>query len=163
MRHFYEKRRFEPAWLTDQGPRPQTAELLQAIDASALEGLDPQRYQKDRLASFLEEVKATESYDSPAAQRLLAYVDMHLTYTFLTLAAHLERSVFDPAVTTAVARFQRRHGLEITGKIDQDTLEELNVPAAARVRQIEINLERWRWMPGDLGSRLFDQDQVAEG
>src|SRR5215213_2857726 len=44
MRHFYEQRKFQPAWLTANGPRPQAQELLQAIDASASEGLDPRRY-----------------------------------------------------------------------------------------------------------------------
>ncbi len=28
----------------------------------------------------------------------------------------------------------------------------LNVPVAARLRQIELNMERWRWLPRDLGS-----------
>jgi len=267
MRHFYEQRKFQPAWLTANGPRPQAQELLQAIDASASEGLDPRRYQRDRLASLLQEVQNTKSYDDPAAQRLLAYTDMHLTYTFLTLAAHLatgrqqpetlridwytkprnvdldarlEKSLaekgnlddalrtlrppedgykplvdalnryrqiaaqggwpilasrdglkpgsrgeqvgalenrlraegylpaaqqgdaakpesydYDQAVADAVARFQKLHGLEVTGKVDKDTLEELNVPAAERVQQIQLNLERWRWMPSDFGQRYI--------
>jgi hypothetical protein len=54
---------------------------------------------------------------------------------------------YDPAVTAAVIRFQRRHGLEETGSIDGETLAELNVPAAGRVRQIELNLERCRRQP----------------
>jgi murein L,D-transpeptidase YcbB/YkuD len=29
----------------------------------------------------------------------------------------------------------------------------MNVPAAARVRQLELNMERWRWLPRDLGER----------
>src|SRR6185436_15760350 len=63
--------------------------------------------------------------------------------------------VFDNSVTAAVARFQKRYGLEVTGKVDEDTLAEMDVPAAARVRQIELNLERWRWMPSDLGERYI--------
>ncbi|HKH45264.1 MAG TPA: L,D-transpeptidase family protein [Thermoanaerobaculia bacterium] len=267
MRHFYEQRKFQPAWLTAQGPRPQAQELLKAIDASATEGLDPRRYQKDRLASLLKEVENTKSYDDPAAQRLLAYTDMHLSYTFLTLAAHLatgrqqpetlridwytkprnvdldarlekalaEKGNLDDALRTlrppedgykplvdalnryrqiaaqggwptlapsdelkpgsrgeqvgalknrlraegylsaaqqgeaakpetydydktladAVARFQKLHGLEVTGKVDEDTLAELNVPAAERLEQIRLNLERWRWMPSDFGQRYI--------
>jgi murein L,D-transpeptidase YcbB/YkuD len=54
---------------------------------------------------------------------------------------------YDPAVTAAVVRFQRRHGLEATGSVDAATLAELNVPAAGRVRQIELNLERCRRQP----------------
>jgi murein L,D-transpeptidase YcbB/YkuD len=54
---------------------------------------------------------------------------------------------YDPVVTAAVIRFQRRHGLETTGNVDGETLAELNVPATGRVRQIELNLERFRRQP----------------
>lgn len=62
---------------------------------------------------------------------------------------------FDAALAAAVSRFQRRHGLEVTGKVDKDTLEELNVPVADRIQQIQVNMERWRWMPGSLGDRYI--------
>lgn len=54
---------------------------------------------------------------------------------------------YDAAVTAAVIRFQRHHGLEETGSVDGETLAELNVPAFGRVRQIELNLERCRRQP----------------
>lgn len=59
--------------------------------------------------------------------------------------------VFDDAVAQGIARFQQRHGLEPDGKLGEDTVAELNVPVQQRIRQIEINLERWRWMPSSLG------------
>ncbi|HEX5715269.1 MAG TPA: L,D-transpeptidase family protein [Thermoanaerobaculia bacterium] len=59
--------------------------------------------------------------------------------------------VFDDAVAQAVSRFQQRHGLEPDGKMGEDTLAELNVPVQERIQQIEINLERWRWLPNTLG------------
>jgi murein L,D-transpeptidase YcbB/YkuD len=62
---------------------------------------------------------------------------------------------FDAALASAVSRFQRRHGLEVTGKVDKDTLEELNVPVQDRITQIQVNMERWRWMPGSLGDRYI--------
>jgi murein L,D-transpeptidase YcbB/YkuD len=63
---------------------------------------------------------------------------------------------YDEALAAAVSHFQRRHGLEPTGKVDGETLAELNVPAEERVRQIEVNLERWRWMPASLGDRYIE-------
>lgn len=62
---------------------------------------------------------------------------------------------FDEAMVVAVARFQKRHGLEPTGKLDKETLAELNVPVERRIRQIELNLERWRWLPSSLGDRYI--------
>ncbi|HSL99074.1 MAG TPA: L,D-transpeptidase family protein, partial [Candidatus Limnocylindria bacterium] len=62
-------------------------------------------------------------------------------------------SLLDDAVETAVRRFQRRHGLAVDGVVGRHTLAALNVPVEKRVRQIELNLERWRWIPHDLGDR----------
>ncbi len=59
--------------------------------------------------------------------------------------------VFDDAVAQGISRFQQRHGLEPDGKLGEDTVAELNVPVQDRIRQIELNLERWRWMPSSLG------------
>jgi murein L,D-transpeptidase YcbB/YkuD len=50
-------------------------------------------------------------------------------------------------------RFQARHGLEVDGRMGAQTLLALNVPLKERIRQIELNLERWRWLPQDLGER----------
>jgi murein L,D-transpeptidase YcbB/YkuD len=60
---------------------------------------------------------------------------------------------FDGAVAAALERFERRHGQEPDGVLDHGTVAALNVPAEQRVRQIELNLERWRWLPDDLGLR----------
>ena len=63
--------------------------------------------------------------------------------------------VYDGTMAAAVSHFQRRHGLEVTGKVDADTLTELNVPVADRIRQLKGNLERWRWLPATLGDRYI--------
>jgi L,D-transpeptidase YcbB len=63
---------------------------------------------------------------------------------------------FDPSLAEAVRRFQRRHGLDADGVVGRATLAALNVPAQERLRQIEINLERWRWLPAELGDRHIE-------
>ncbi len=51
------------------------------------------------------------------------------------------------ALVDAVRRFQGRHSLEPDGAIGPGTIDVLNVPVATRVRQIEMALERERWLP----------------
>ncbi|MCB2170036.1 MAG: L,D-transpeptidase family protein [Deltaproteobacteria bacterium] len=68
-------------------------------------------------------------------------------------ASELKTACFDDRLATAVAEFQRRHGLNADGVVGERTLAALNVPVEQRIRQIQLNLERWRWMPEDLGSR----------
>jgi murein L,D-transpeptidase YcbB/YkuD len=52
-----------------------------------------------------------------------------------------------------VARFQWRHGLNNDGVVGQETLAALNITAAKRVSQIEINLDRMRWIPREFPER----------
>ncbi|HEY4575634.1 MAG TPA: L,D-transpeptidase family protein [Thermoanaerobaculia bacterium] len=61
------------------------------------------------------------------------------------------RDLFDAPLQAALVKFQDRHGLDPDGKMGKGTLAALDVPAEQRVRQIEINLDRWRWLPRDLG------------
>jgi len=77
--------------------------------------------------------------------------------------------VFDDALHEAAQAFQQRHGLGVDGLVGQQSLRALNVSAGQRVQQIVYNLERWRWLPDDLGERhirvniaAFDL-QVMEG
>ena len=58
---------------------------------------------------------------------------------------------FDEALAGSIRRFQERHGIEPHGHLDATTLAELNVPVERRIRQVELNLERWRWIPRRLG------------
>ena len=60
--------------------------------------------------------------------------------------------LYDPDLVAAVKWFQYRHGLTEDGIVAATTLGELNVPIGQRIRQIELNLERRRWMDDDLGA-----------
>ncbi len=55
--------------------------------------------------------------------------------------------VYDPDLVKAVKRFQERQGLDPDGVIGEATLSQLQIPPAGRVRQIELALERLRWLP----------------
>jgi murein L,D-transpeptidase YcbB/YkuD len=61
----------------------------------------------------------------------------------------------DAELFEGLRRFQTRHGLEADGRLGPQTLRALNVSLRDRTRQIELNLERWRWLPHDLGERYI--------
>jgi murein L,D-transpeptidase YcbB/YkuD len=56
-------------------------------------------------------------------------------------------NVYQGALVDAVKHFQRRHGLEEDGCLGPHTLKELNTPLNRRVAQLQLTLERWRWLP----------------
>jgi murein L,D-transpeptidase YcbB/YkuD len=68
---------------------------------------------------------------------------------------------YDRVLEDGVRDFQARHGLAEDGIVSAATLAALNVPAAERVRQIELNLERWRWLPRELGDRYVMVNSAA--
>ena len=53
----------------------------------------------------------------------------------------------------AIARFQWRHGLNADGVVGEQTLAALKITAFKRLRQIELNLERMRWLPHEFPER----------
>ncbi|MGI9371114.1 MAG: L,D-transpeptidase family protein, partial [Hyphomicrobiales bacterium] len=60
---------------------------------------------------------------------------------------------YDEGLEIAVRSFQRRHGLDADGAVGKQSMFALNVSAEERMRQIIVNMERWRWMPEDLGDK----------
>lgn len=62
---------------------------------------------------------------------------------------------YDTNTAAGIKAFQEHHGLKVTGIADAATKAAINVPIETRIRQVELNLERWRWMPDDFGARHF--------
>ena len=56
-------------------------------------------------------------------------------------------TVYSPELAEAIKRFQARHGLLEDGILGAGTVAALNTPLADRVRQLELTLERLRWLP----------------
>jgi murein L,D-transpeptidase YcbB/YkuD len=75
---------------------------------------------------------------APLAERLRLLGDLPEGGTF---------DSYNGALVDGVKHFQARHGLATDGKLDANTLRELNTPLSERVQQIDDALERWRWMP----------------
>jgi L,D-transpeptidase YcbB len=81
----------------------------------------------------------------------------------LTLKKHLAllneiapqevNAVFDEKMAKALRRYQAKNGITPSGKLDYPTVTRLNVPLAALIRQLCINMERFKWMPENLGRK----------
>ncbi|HEX2835325.1 MAG TPA: L,D-transpeptidase family protein [Thermoanaerobaculia bacterium] len=81
-----------------------------------------------------------------------------------------DSALFDAELEELVRHFQSHHGITEDGIVGPETLRELNVSADDRARQIAVNMERWRWMPDDLGASCilvniaaFRLDVIEEG
>jgi murein L,D-transpeptidase YcbB/YkuD len=84
--------------------------------------------------------------------RLVASGDLVEQPAATTAGDELE---YDAALAAAVKAFQTQHGLKPDALVHAATVSELNVSVHDRIRQIELNLERWRWLPRRLGERYI--------
>lgn len=66
-----------------------------------------------------------------------------------------ESPFFDQKLKEAIERFQRRHNLEVDGIIGRGTVKALNMTISERISQIKLNLEKYRWLPENLGDRYI--------
>jgi len=73
----------------------------------------------------------------------------------LSLDKSISEAMFDDTIEKAVILFQKLHGLDTDGVVGYMTLKALNVPVETRVRQIELNMERMRWISRNLGQRYI--------
>ena len=63
-----------------------------------------------------------------------------------------DSAFYDNTLKAAVISYQKRNGLDASGNIGPQTLGEMNVPVEDRIKQIQVNMERLRWLPQRLPS-----------
>ena len=87
----------------------------------------------------------------------IALIRARLAYEapLLTLSASDNARYYDQQLEQAVKNFQTKYNLKIDGVIGRDTIDAMNISAQDRVKQIQIALERHRWMPKELGPRYL--------
>ena len=96
------------------------------------------------LTTLLKPVKPGDPYpDVPRLTRLL----MLLGDLQPRAAIDANKQIYEDALVEAVKHFQERHGLEADGVIGKRTLSALNIPISRRIVQLQLALERWRWLP----------------
>lgn len=133
--------------------------------ATAIDGLSPNTPNYARLKTALADYRAKEAAGGftpvPEGETLkpgmtdarLDTLRQRLAEQDLFSPGSHSGAVYDGALVEAVKLFQERHGLEVDGIIGKATLAEINVPISTRIGQMELNMERRRWMPDDLGAR----------
>ena len=156
------------------GRRTVTQEELELNSRQAMDaigGFDPivsvdTEYNLQRVAEYYERLTAIGGWpdvpesifrlglnsDTRAVRDLRSYL-MH-TGDLSQDAGLSDR--FDTPVDAAVRGFQARHGLKITGQIDEFTYWAMKVPAATRLNQIKLNIERVRGLEGKLADRYVN-------
>jgi L,D-transpeptidase YcbB len=63
--------------------------------------------------------------------------------------------LFDEDLVRAVEHFQQRHTLHEDGAFGPNTVAAMNVPVEARIETVRLNLDRWRWLPRELGDEFL--------
>jgi murein L,D-transpeptidase YcbB/YkuD len=137
----------------------------QAVDFSAfLESLAPQSDNyarlKRRLAQFREKAAQGGFVPVPDGEVLkpgmtdprIATLRLRLMEEDIPGAEAHSGEVYDGTLVEAVRVFQEYHGLDADGVIGKATLAQLNTPINDKLIQMELNMERRRWMPDDLGA-----------
>lgn len=164
----FEPQQMDPAWFIVPTPTPDsTAALRTALDTQHLTqwlaGLPPPH------RDYIELRKALARYRALVAQGGWPLIEEGPKLTpgnhdtrvpilrrrfeisgELAPAEVNDASLYDSDLADTVRQFQARHGLDPDGIISTGTLRVLNVSALQRVRQLQLNMERWRWLPRQL-------------
>ncbi|MEE3041812.1 MAG: L,D-transpeptidase family protein [Candidatus Latescibacterota bacterium] len=182
---FYGSRDDRPAWVGPRGVLSQADQLIQAVEAGAGVGLPGELY---RLVELREAVEASRG---PRDAEHLARVDLALSETFIVYADHIRRGLVDPRTVNEHWHVPDRR-TDLAGLLTTSLSLQNVGPALGRLQprrsvyselgrflrqssdlrrnKLEANLERWRWLPRDLGSdyllvRLaaFELDWIRAG
>ncbi len=184
---FYTRRLFWPAWSDETGLLPQVEGFLTALREAEYEGLKPREYHLTRLEHMLAELRQQQRSPMPLSAAALAEVDLLLTDALLTYGSHLLYGRMTPRISEIMFDTSREK-VDLVGVLQEgvethqvaDALHSLlprhsgytrlrqalaeyrqRPGAELQVRQIAQNMERWRWLPQELGQRYILVDVPA--
>jgi len=153
---------------------PNSSEVLESIavrsdPAAYLRSFQPNQPQFEALRQKLLELRGGKVEQSkpnvviipegPVLKFGMQHEQVALLRKRLDVQAGADETKFDEAVLEAVRQFQSSHGAYADGMVGPGTRRMLSggqrqqqaVASPARINQILVNMERWRWLPHDLG------------
>ena len=167
-RRFYEARNFSPAWQKDGKLSDQADKLIELVQSSTDDGLSSSDFHAAILLKFQKAAK------NQVTVRGYAELDLLLTDAFFTFAKNLSVGMVNPNFPDADWAIKRNvppveqlltHALQsasveatLHGLAPQDPtyqllkaglkrLRQLPGPPQKEIAQVEVNMERWRWLP----------------
>ena len=168
---FYKQNGYQLAWSDGKRMRSTLEGLIAAVLAADQDGLEPADYHVDELDA---------ARRAPLTAATAVDLDLKATYTYLRYASDLSLGTIDPEdlnpewhaaprtiylrdalqagiAENSIAQSLERlapHSPQYLGLKHQLVLARQKQDAAA-IEQIVMNMERWRWLPDDLGSRYI--------
>jgi L,D-transpeptidase YcbB len=142
---------------------PEPADVLAKMigeqdTAAALDSFEPQMPQYKALKEKLAELRAGKSDPSKPAigngpvPKIGEQDDRVPALRDRLGVAGDGSTTYDKALAEAVKKFQQQHDLKVTGTLTPQTIQAFNGKQPDKPIDIILaNLERWRWMPHDLG------------
>jgi murein L,D-transpeptidase YcbB/YkuD len=130
---------------------------------TVLDGVEPPfagyRLAKAALLRYFDLARQDDSEQLPAPAKTIApgspYPGVPRLTRLLRLlgdlspeaAAATGANLYEGVLVDAVKHYQLRHGLLSDGRLGAQTVKSLNTPLGVRIRQLQLTLERWRWLP----------------
>lgn len=162
---FYGARDYVPAWLSDEGPLPEVADLLNALSQADREGLDPESYQLTTIRDLLDVDKAA---DGALGEESMVTLELLLSNAFLTYGSDLVSGRTNPYDVDDDWFAGRRTG-DLPGTLEKaidsrevrKTLGEL-LPTHPVYERMRIALARYRQMEKNGGWLVIPEGPVIK-
>jgi murein L,D-transpeptidase YcbB/YkuD len=169
--HRFDPMKIDPEWYISAAPRGEPLQLLKDAlathnVAALIERLTPPHEEYRRLRAILPKFRALADRHWPQLpegpkleagmrdarvpvlrERLQLTGDIATASETTARMQPIDATLFDTALADAVRTEQSRLGLTADGIVGRRTRAALNLDARERLRLIEVNMERWRWLP----------------
>ncbi len=136
--------------IESKGIRNIIAEILPKNENYALLQVELKKYRAIARNGGWTKIEKGQILRPGISHEHIVQIRNRLTITGDYNGENLNSEYYDDTLKLAVINFQKRHGLEAMGTIGNETVDALSVPVDDRIKSIEVNLERLRWLPQEV-------------